>query len=90
VNEFGRVSQPEAGVNQHGVQGLGVPDKYLQKIFERFFQMDPSRQRDAQRGNGLGLSICKSIVEQHGGEIFAVNVHNGLSLQVRIPLTTVP
>jgi signal transduction histidine kinase len=70
--------------------GPGVPDKYLQKIFERFFQMDQARQRDAQRGNGLGLSICKSIVEQHGGQIVAVNVHNGLSLQVRIPLTTVP
>ncbi len=51
--------------------GAGVPESELNKIFDRFYQIEPSRQRDRVRGNGLGLSICKSIVEMHRGRISA-------------------
>jgi signal transduction histidine kinase len=49
-------------------QGPGIPDEYKLHIFERFGQgPDAGRQKTAS--TGLGLSVCKMIVEQHGGEI---------------------
>lgn len=56
--------------------GKGVPEKELNKIFEPLFTSDPSR-----RISGLGLSICKEIVETHGGYIYAKNnSNNGLDV----------
>ena len=49
-------------------QGRGVPAVHHRAIFERFRQVDPSDARE-KGGAGLGLAICKSIVEQHGGSI---------------------
>ena len=48
--------------------GRGVPAVHRRAIFERFRQVDPSDARE-KGGAGLGLAICKSIVEQHGGSI---------------------
>ena len=48
--------------------GIGVEEKHLKKIFEEFFKADPSRH---EHSSGLGLSICKRIVEKHGGKIWA-------------------
>lgn len=48
-------------------QGPGVPEKMRASIFERFKQADS--RRDQKSGFGLGLSICKSIIDLHGGEI---------------------
>jgi len=48
--------------------GRGVPAAHQRAIFERFRQVDPSDARE-KGGAGLGLAICKSIVEQHGGSI---------------------
>lgn len=64
--------------------GPGVPPEHLDRIFERFFQVDQSRKRNARRGNGLGLSICKSIVELHGGTIAATNGPQGLLVELRL------
>ncbi len=56
--------------------GKGVPEKDLNKIFEPLFTSDPSRKI-----SGLGLSICKEIVETHGGYIYAKNnKNNGLDI----------
>jgi len=49
--------------------GPGVPDDQVERIFERFYQVDSSRS--GHEGTGLGLAICKHIVEAHGGEIWA-------------------
>jgi two-component system phosphate regulon sensor histidine kinase PhoR len=49
--------------------GPGVPDDQVERIFERFYQVDPSRSK--QSGTGLGLAICKHIVEAHDGRIWA-------------------
>ena len=50
--------------------GIGIPADALDRVFDRFYQVEKSRQRDgSNRGNGLGLSICKSIVQSHGGTI---------------------
>ncbi len=56
--------------------GKGVPEQDLNKIFEPLFTSDPSRKI-----SGLGLSICKEIVESHGGYIYARNnKDNGLDV----------
>jgi two-component system phosphate regulon sensor histidine kinase PhoR len=50
-------------------EGPGVPDDQVERIFERFYQVDSSRS--GNEGTGLGLAICKHIVEAHGGQIWA-------------------
>ncbi len=52
--------------------GKGIAQKDLPKIFERFYRTDASRN-SAQGGSGIGLSIVKKIVEDHGGYIWAAS-----------------
>jgi len=54
-------------------QGRGIPSDKLERIFERFQQVDASDSRQ-QGGTGLGLAICRSIVQQHGGQIWVESV----------------
>jgi PAS domain S-box-containing protein len=54
-------------------QGRGIPAEKLEVIFERFQQVDASDSRD-MGGAGLGLAICRNIVRQHGGRIWAESV----------------
>ena len=51
-------------------QGIGIPQDELAHIFERFYRVDSSLRRSTA-GAGIGLFLCKSIVEAHGGEIWA-------------------
>lgn len=53
-----------------------IPTDTLERVFDRFYRVDPSRQRQTE-GTGLGLPITKSIVEAHGGSIRAY-IHQGL------------
>ncbi|MFH0925339.1 MAG: ATP-binding protein [bacterium] len=50
--------------------GIGLPRNQLDKIFEKFYQVDQSNTR-RYKGTGLGLAITKKILELHGGEIWA-------------------
>ena len=56
--------------------GVGVPDKYLSRLFDRFQRIDEGRSR-ADGGTGLGLSIVKHAVLFHGGEVYAKNRAEG-------------
>jgi two-component system, OmpR family, phosphate regulon sensor histidine kinase PhoR len=55
--------------------GPGVPEEHTERIFERFYQVDPSRS--VGEGTGLGLAICKHIIEAHGGTIWALGNDGG-------------
>jgi two-component system sensor histidine kinase SenX3 len=66
-------------------QGLGIADKEIERIFERFYRVDPARSRETG-GTGLGLSIVKHIVANHGGEIKVWSVQDvGSTFVIRIP-----
>ena len=66
-------------------QGEGVIEESLEKIFEPFYRLDTSRNRETG-GFGLGLSLVKQIVELHKGSVNAFNHPNGLLVKLSIPL----
>ena len=67
-------------------QGIGIPEKDLERIFERFYRVDPARSR-MTGGTGLGLSIVKHIANNHGGDVSLWSVENaGSTFTIRFPL----
>jgi two-component system sensor histidine kinase SenX3 len=68
-------------------QGIGIADENLDRIFERFYRVDPARSR-ATGGTGLGLSIVKHVVKNHGGEVKVWSAPGvGSTFAIRLPVT---
>jgi signal transduction histidine kinase len=64
--------------------GPGIPEEALPRIFERFFQADPSRSRGIGT-SGLGLSIVRALAEAHGARVGAENrVEGGARLWIEL------
>ena len=65
--------------------GEGIPKELREKVFERFFRADSSRNRDTG-GSGLGLAIVKGIITRHGGSIIAdETTGGGCTMRVTLP-----
>ncbi|WP_421077895.1 cache domain-containing protein [Methanothermococcus sp. Ax23] len=66
--------------------GPGIPKRDLDRIFDRFYQVDSPAKR-IKGGSGLGLAVCKSIIEAHGGTIWVEsNLGNGSIFHIIIPI----
>jgi heavy metal sensor kinase len=79
----------EAGFALLSIQdtGIGIPEKDLPSIFDRFYRVDKARSKD-EGGSGLGLSICKHIAEAHKGKIEVESkLGVGTRFKIRIPST---
>jgi signal transduction histidine kinase len=62
--------------------GSGVPEAERERVFEPFFRGDASR---GTVGSGLGLSICRAIIEVHGGRIWLTSTENGTRVRFTVP-----
>jgi signal transduction histidine kinase len=65
--------------------GRTLGEDYFQLVFEKFYRVDKARDRESG-GFGLGLAICKGIIEEHKGRIFFTKVDDGTKLIIQLPL----
>ncbi|MGN0666393.1 MAG: sensor histidine kinase [Huintestinicola sp.] len=82
-----RVKYSEEGCPSFEVQdtGIGIDEKDIPNIFDRFFRSDPARTRETG-GTGLGLSIAKWIVDRHGGHFEVISYKDiGTRISVVLP-----
>jgi two-component system sensor histidine kinase SenX3 len=80
-------AKPDLGMVELSVvdQGIGIPPQELERIFERFYRIDPARHRSTG-GTGLGLSIVKHVAATHGGEIRVWSVEgHGSTFTLTLP-----
>ncbi|VDY06856.1 sensory histidine kinase in two-component regulatory system with CusR, senses copper ions (fragment) [Thiomonas sp. Bio17B3] len=64
--------------------GIGIPSEHLPHLFDRFYRVDPSRQRRGE-GAGLGLAIVKSIIEAHAGKVSVTSTSGMTCFSVDLP-----
>ncbi len=94
--------KPQAVEVQVRDSGSGIPESELERIFDRFYQVDKSRAattaQGSRRGFGLGLAIAREIIQAHNGKIYAYNqratadvndlTNSGSIFVVRLPIPT--
>ncbi|MEG3438520.1 PAS domain S-box protein [Pannus brasiliensis CCIBt3594] len=81
-----RVIAPDALRFQVKDRGRGIPEDQLDRVFDRFAQVDTSDSRE-KSGTGLGLAICRGIIQQHRGQIWAESIlGQGSTFYFTLPL----
>ncbi|WAX79333.1 sensor histidine kinase [Streptomyces sp. KMM 9044] len=71
-------------------QGIGISEKEKERVFERFYRVDPARSR-ATGGTGLGLAIVKHVAASHGGEVTVWSAEGqGSTFTLRLPEAPAP
>ncbi|HKP67229.1 MAG TPA: ATP-binding protein [Casimicrobiaceae bacterium] len=79
------VEDADALVIRIADEGPGIPDEFLERVFEPFYRLESSRNRDTG-GTGLGLSIARDVVQAHGGKLTLRNhPGGGLIAELRLP-----
>ncbi len=67
-------------------RGQGIPEEYKERIFDKFYRVSGAKQRGTM-GTGLGLAVCRGLIEAHGGHIWAENREGGGAVfQFTLPL----
>jgi signal transduction histidine kinase len=80
-----RIDDGEALVIRVSDDGPGIPDANLEQVFEPFFRLEASRNRDTG-GTGLGLTIAREIIQAHGGTVVLRNLpERGIEATVMFP-----
>jgi PAS domain S-box-containing protein len=80
-----RYLSPEEALIEVEDHGRGISEDQLEQIFERFYQVDASDTK-SRGGSGLGLAICRSIITQHGGNIWATSTPGqGTTFHIKLP-----
>ncbi len=83
INIRGEMDNQKAHI-QISDTGIGIPKDRMEKIFDRFYQVDSSDERN-YGGTGLGLWISKNIIEAHGGRIWAESKNSGSTFHILLP-----
>ena len=85
INEFGETVGPLIRITIKD-QGVGIPEKDLERIFERFYRVDPGRARQTG-GTGLGLSIVRHVAQNHGGNVLVTSTEGeGSTFSLDLPM----
>jgi len=70
-------------------QGIGIPARDIDRIFERFYRVDKARSRDTG-GTGLGLAIVRHVATNHGGDVQVSSEEGeGSTFVLRLPATLI-
>lgn len=70
-------------------EGIGIPPRDLDRVFERFYRVDRARSRETG-GNGLGLAIVRHVATNHGGQVSVLSREGeGSTFSLRIPLPAI-
>jgi two-component system sensor histidine kinase SenX3 len=87
INTKGQDTTVEIAVTD---QGMGIPAAEIERIFERFYRVDPARHRSTG-GTGLGLSIVKHVAASHGGDVRVWSVEGqGSTFTITLPRKHIP
>jgi len=83
---FSILSDAESVLIRVADTGVGIPEHEIPHIFERFYRVDTARSHETG-GCGLGLAICQTIVQAHGGSIAVTSeINSGTTFEVRLPI----